>query len=344
MSDAEVIPIGSTLHECEARIERALGQAFVVIGRELSYINTHQLYKEAGYEVLGDYTKARWGWEKSRAHRMIKASGIVDGLSPMGDSLPIRERHIRELVPIPEESRGLVWQLAEQTATNGHVTAAHVRTLAAVVKTIVDSDAIDDGSGDMVPWRDLSNERRRAILEANLAEEVYERTQRQRAHVAYNTGDHEWYTPAEYINAAREVLGVIDLDPASSSRANALIQATTYYTISDDARTKTWRGRTWMNPPYQQPEIQQFCECLVSSYGAGTVSAAITLTNNGTDTQWFQALASASSAVCFPKGRIKFWHPDYPEKAAPLQGQAVCYLGKDSGEFRRVFSQFGVVL
>ena len=40
----------------------------------------------------------------------------------------------------------------------------------------------------------------------------------------------EWYTPAWIINAARRVLGTIDLDPASSAIANQTVQATNYYT------------------------------------------------------------------------------------------------------------------
>lgn len=60
---------------------------------------------------------------------------------------------------------------------------------------------------------------------------------------------HEWYTPQRYIEAAREVLGGIDLDPASSALANETVKAARYFTIDDDGLSKTWRnggGGYWM--------------------------------------------------------------------------------------------------
>lgn len=162
----------------------------------------------------------------------------------------------------------------------------------------------------------------------------------QTAHVGQNTGDTEWYTPAEYVEAARLVLGVIELDPASNDIANKVIKAEQIFTPEDDGLKQRWDGRVWMNPPYAQPLVTQFCEKLAESVKAGTVQAAVVLVNNATETQWFRAIADVASAICFPTGRVQFWHPTKPS-ATPLQGQAVLYMGADIVGFCAAFSSFG---
>lgn len=164
----------------------------------------------------------------------------------------------------------------------------------------------------------------------------------QTAHVGHNSGENEWYTPPEYIEAARIVLGDIELDPASNDVANEVVKAGQIFTPDDNALDQQWDGRVWMNPPYSQPLITQFCEKLALSVVGGTVTAAVVLVNNATETQWFRSLVDVATAICFPSGRVQFWAPN-KESATPLQGQAVLYMGQNIDRFAEAFNNLGFI-
>jgi hypothetical protein len=161
-------------------------------------------------------------------------------------------------------------------------------------------------------------------------------------HVSNNSGENKWYTPIEYIDAARRVMGEINLDPASCAEADEIVQADTYYTEEIDGLKQPWFGNVWLNPPYGQPLIVQFSERVSSAFDSGEISQAIVLVNNATDTKWFHRLLDSASLLCLHLGRVTFWHPR--GSSAPLQGQVLLYFGNQGDAFKNIFSEFGKVV
>lgn len=206
--------------------------------------------------------------------------------------------------------------------------------------------AVDDGRISVslaAKVADLPEAAQAEVIAAEPAQ-VKEVAQEQvkKAHVSHNSGENEWYTPGQYIDAARAVMGGIDLDPASSEIANRTVQAVKIFTAQDNGLNQIWpEGRVWMNPPYAQPLIAQFSQRFAEEMAGGC--EGIALVNNGTETAWFQALANVSMAICFPRSRIKFLDPQ-GNPGAPLQGQAIIYSGPNADRFEAEFCKFGVVL
>jgi len=278
--------------------------AFVDAGLALSAIRDGKLYRET-HSTFEDYCRDRWQFEKSHVYRLMDAAEVVKVIS--------KDSPIGEVLPANErQARPLVDVPEENRA----------EVWAEVVETAPRNDA---GA---------------PVVTARHVEAVVEK----RAHVANNSGENEWYTPPAFTAAAREVMGEIDLDPASCETANASVQAAQIYTASDNGLEQPWSGRVWMNPPYAQPLIAEFCNALIKHIACQTVTQACVLVNNGTETAWGQQLIANASAVCFPKSRIRFVDKEGKPSGAPLQGQMICYFGASVDEFSWEFSKFGVVL
>jgi phage N-6-adenine-methyltransferase len=156
------------------------------------------------------------------------------------------------------------------------------------------------------------------------------------------TGENEWYTPGEYIELVRQVLGVIDLDPATSLAAQEVVQARNFYTEQENGLNHEWHGRVWLNPPYSQPLIGQFICKLLEEWRDGHVMQAILLTHNHTDTPWFHEVAENMTGCCFTRGRVQFYGGG--EIAKPTQGQVFSYFGQHVERFEEVFGPFGTCL
>lgn len=231
-----------------------------------------------------------------------------------------------------------------ETSSTETIQPSHIKSVVAVLREIRDTGALDVGEGEMLPISEA--------LKAAITEETYERMMRQSTHIrdksltAANSGTgpegDEWYTPVDYIEAARQLMGGIDLDPASCDAAQETVQALAYFTREDDGLTKDWHGRVWLNPPYSYPLVEKFVHRLIAQYEYENISTALTITNNCTDAAWFHCLLERFP-VCFTKGRVPFWRPNQ-ESFATRQGQAIFYLGNEINRFAEIFSKFGIVV
>lgn len=157
--------------------------------------------------------------------------------------------------------------------------------------------------------------------------------------------NNEWYTPSVYVDAARELMGAIDVDPASCEFANRTVKAAQYFTIDDDGLTKPWMGRVWLNPPYGRGDGESnqsaWTKRLLQQYREGCTTEAVLLVNAVTDRGWFQPLWQFP--ICFVSQRIRFYNTETPA-GQPTHGSVLVYLGDNKERFVDIFSQFGPVV
>lgn len=154
----------------------------------------------------------------------------------------------------------------------------------------------------------------------------------------------EWYTPAKYLEGVRELLGEIDLDPASNDTANRIVRAKRYFSANDDGLALDWFGRVFVNPPYGKSEEHgslagAFCNKAMAEYESGNVQACVILVNSLHSQNWQAALYEY--AVCFVDHRIQFISGDGEENKNPTFQNILVYLGPERTRFAQVFSRFG---
>ena len=147
----------------------------------------------------------------------------------------------------------------------------------------------------------------------------------------------EWYTRPEIIDLAREVLGHINVDPASNLIAQEWIKADTFFTEDTNGLDKPWKGKVWVNPPYSSSLIKKFTKKFLDEYINGNMVEGIMLTNSGTDTLWNIPLQKGLQA--YTNGRISFLQPDLTEKGKGSRGQLFTYLGPNPKKFIEVFTR-----
>lgn len=147
----------------------------------------------------------------------------------------------------------------------------------------------------------------------------------------------EHNTPEFVTDAARAVMGGIDLDPMSNAIANRTIRAHQIYTKQDDGLQREWLGRIWLNPPFSLAD--RAVEKLIIGYESGDIFEAILLIKSAPDTKRHQSLYRYP--FCDLNGRLKF-EAEGNKQSAPF-ATVLFYLGPNFPRFRQIMSAHGRV-
>jgi hypothetical protein len=186
------------------------------------------------------------------------------------------------------------------------------------------------------------------------------------------SGEVEYYTPPEILEAARRVMGgVIHTDPASCRVANERVLAATFFSKFDNGLEWPWYGNVWMNHPFHQgeevcepsmtgrackrktcvrrgyhcreriPGNGEWVEKLLSEYREGNMVQACCITYACTSERWFRPLLKWPQ--CFLEGRTNYLRPDGTVFKGVTKGSVVTYVGCEVERFARAFEKLGVV-
>ncbi|MCS6125734.1 hypothetical protein G3485_03380 [Shewanella baltica] len=176
----------------------------------------------------------------------------------------------------------------------------------------------------------------------------------------------EYYTPAPWPQLASQLMGGIDLDPASNEIANASIKAKSIFTKEVDGLSKTWHGTVWMNHPFHRGEQPCSSKCkkkacikrghhinkpipgngdwinkVISEYESGNIKEAVIITFCNSSEGWFLPLLKY--AQCFPNGRVHYIKEDGSKADSCTKGSVITYIGKNVAEFARLYGEHGTI-
>lgn len=156
----------------------------------------------------------------------------------------------------------------------------------------------------------------------------------------------EWYTPSEIIEAARTVMGCIDLDPASCEAANQVVQADQFYTRRMDGLNLDWHGNVWLNPPYGHTDDGKsnqavWTDRILQAWDDREIQQAVYLPILDPTCQWWAPIWE--HPFCVFKSRIKFLVNGKPGNA-PRYAHVAVYFGHHIAAFAREFSRFGRIV
>jgi hypothetical protein len=146
-----------------------------------------------------------------------------------------------------------------------------------------------------------------------------------------SSAENDWISPIDIIKKVKNVLGYIDLDPASSLEANIIVGANKIYTIADDMLKQQFDcGTFYMNPPFgkigTKSQAGIFCEYVVDQYEKGNIkSGGIILVHSRLGYLWHEQLMDKLPSIIL-KERIKFINANTMKQGAMAKTTQTLFL------------------
>lgn len=177
--------------------------------------------------------------------------------------------------------------------------------------------------------------------------------------IQHSSRNDDWMTPHWVIDLVKNVLGEIELDPASSEKANDYIKAKKIYTIDDDALSlDKWcnvPSTIYINPPGgklgNKSKTGLFWQKLMQHREQGLINHAIFMCFSIEALQSTQLLTDCLSIgefpICIPKRRIAFVDPTTNNRNQPSHSNCIVYVPgivNNYSLFREMFSELGTIM
>ncbi len=340
-------PEQKKLFQLEQQIELSKKKFFYDVGMALATINHERLYRET-HDSFEAYVEEKHEFRRDRAYKLIRAVEVAENLNRLasGYPSPTAEFQVRELAEFTPEEQAAIWKEACDRAALEPGKAPP----ASMVQQIADERrAALDGA-------DAGRKKSKAKKGAPTPETNDEDEDQDDEANEFTSDD--LFTPELYAAAVRDVLGHIELDPASCDEANEVVQAERIFTIEEDGLAQEWDCETlYLNPPYSRGNVDRFVARVLEAYDNGEIRrGAVLCVNASTGTSWFPPLFKFP--CCFVKGRIPFRKSkamaEAMEAKAKAEGKTVprngnydsvfVYLGRAPWDFVERFKEFGTIV
>lgn len=319
---------------------RRAASDIIDIGQKLIEVK-ERLERTAGYGHFGRWIKAEFGWSHDTAGRFMNVAQRFGDFPQIAESAAPSALYLLAAPSTPEGARQ---EALERGAAGEAITYSAARDIVSRYEDDEDEplSAYEQAMAEQIEARQYDG----LPLPTPPAESI----RRQQISVITGSSEsNEWYTPAHIIERARQVLGEIDLDPASCAAANAIVGAKTFCTQEQDGFSGPWFGRVWLNPPYgkedgeRETNAVRWARKLIEEYDADHVSAAILLVKAALGYNWFEELWR-QYPTCLLRERVSFMRPDGSDDGQAKHATALLYLGPNVTRFYAVFSPVGRVI